>query len=389
MESSESRVQWLFSSDGQGSFFSAGLLHAYELDRTALLLGSAQSDPPPQSPCPDANAETRGSKREKRNAPKHKPMPKPKAKASSKSSFSSTATPASSSAAEPGSTVRIATALHVNKYVHDKLSFLSCARGGVLVAGVFCAAQEAAVLAQLSRLLLPEPAASPGNPAGINVLSADALRSSFEASVGGVFAFFLAGGGRCRAVQRLVRGTTCQCADLAAAGSYRLMDLFVPPPLEAEAELAALCGAFWEGSSSIAPATQTLAGVTGSHATSTVFLRRELFFALDRYIGSSTDESRRIIFAIANKACSAVEVHSVFPKFPPEAVDALRAASDEASITAVGRKKIGKPKGYLAAFNLFVQAVRASLVRERDMKKLTNNTKMKSATKSHTAWRSC
>ena len=68
-----------------------------------------------------------------------------------------------------------------------------------------------------------------------------------------------------------------------------------------------------------------------------------------------------------------MEVHSVFPKFPPEAVDALRAASDEASITAVGRKKIGKPKGYLAAFNLFVQAVRASLVRERDMKKLTNN----------------
>jgi len=398
MEATESRVQWLVSSDGHGSFLSAGLLHGYDQDRTVPLdlapLGPSQSQSPADSANPAEPAlyplvsnaavnEKRESKRENKLVNEAKAKSKSvRGKASSSSSSSSSSAEISTAGAAPGTTVQISTATHTNKYVGDKLSCLSYAHDGVLAAGLFSASQENAVLVLLSRLLLPGVYSSYDkpfklDPARIDV-SAEALMLAFAAAaVQGVFTFFVAAHGECCVAQRLLTGAACQFAQLAAAAvTYRVADLFVSTPegAEARSEHAVLCNSFWAGDHSIAPAAQTKAKVAGSHATSTVFLRRELFFALDRYIGSSADETRRIVFAITNKVGSAVTVNSMFPKYPPEAVDAFRAASDEASILEMAKQsKIGKPKGYVAGFNLWVQGVRAKIVKEKNVKKMSNN----------------
>ena len=354
----ESRAIWLLSCDGKGSYFSAGLLQGYEQDRTVHLPWAKEVE----SSNNNEDAEM-------------KPARKAKAKAKSVSSRHAS-TSSSSSAADP-TAARVSAALYENKYIGTKLAFFSYAHKGVLVTGIFCAEQEAAVLTAVGRLVVASSSSSPVEDEDTHI-SGEALHSAFELDLSGVFAFVVVFAGECWVIQRLVRGCKCQAAALTAAASYRMVDLFVPPPLEQGTELAALCEAFWIGASSIVPAAQTRLHLSGAQATSTVFLRRELFFALDRYIGTSTDEGRRIIFAITNESCSALEVNGVFPKLSPAAVEAFRSTNDEAGLTATAGgpfsgKKQSKPKGYMAAFNIYVQDVRAKVVKEREIKKLSNN----------------
>jgi hypothetical protein len=107
--------------------------------------------------------------------------------------------------------------------------------------------------------------------------------------------------------------------------------------------------------------------------TNSLFFRRELFFALDRFVGARVDENRRMVtsFGIINKACE-IEVDGVFPEIPSQIVSRLRNTNDTISIVH-GHQKLTKPRGFLAAFNIYVKQIRPLVLKEPGMKKRPNN----------------
>jgi hypothetical protein len=323
-----SSVSWIISSYGNGTFLSAALLQGYESERNVLILKSSSI-----------------SKTDRQ----------PKIRRPSKLS----------STAEKGVYCNISNSSYTNKFTKSNISYISLASKGCLVAGVFDAFEESVLIKVLEKILAPLLGSDSVSTA--HGLNTGELLVEF-AAVLGTFTLFFAYGSTSVVFQRLHRETICKCEGLPIVGTYQMFDLFVQPVLGKDMELARICNSFWTGDKSIVPAGQTC---TGEYATSTIFLRRELYFALDRYIAAC--DSRYLSFAFVNQTQSCIEVNRHFLRLPNEVVEALRLADDGLGLTEKRKPEVVKPKGYLASFNLYVKATRPSLMKDREMKKLSNN----------------
>ena len=322
----ESRVQCLFSSDGNGNFFSAALLHGFEQERNIV--------------------------------------PNNVASRSAKSAYAFTKTNPANKFSN-GASGKISRA-HFNSSAGDRLSFLSWSYNRLLIAGAITAFEEIAVMEILHPLIRDFSDAEEEELPAVERLAAifDVLQ--------GRFALILAMGKSCRVIQRVALKTMCRCESVGA-GTYKIKDVFLPPPvtLESDAEIMSLCDAFWKGDSRVCCAKDV---TPGSTVIQTIFFRRELFFALDEYVGAGHDDKRRLFFAIRNSPLSEVHSEGGFPILSSQVVASLRAASDARGLRfSTLLKKNAKPKGYLAAFNLYIQDVRKIVIKEKAMRRLSNN----------------